>query len=191
MIFERPFNTNLRNVSELTIPEGKVKKILRGTTLLWQSVKNWVKYSTEADGVTIYNNGLGYKDGYRVRSGGVEVSESFSTCTGYIPYKKGDVLYIYPPFNGGNTQNAINFYKTDFEVFGQITDAGVTYGSCTSAFKTTIVNGVSVLDISNVTVSGVEQIAYVRITNGLRSYSPINMQSGSEMIITKNEEIPL
>ena len=34
--------------------------------------KNWVPYSTEADGITIYNDGLGYKEGYRLSSSGAE-----------------------------------------------------------------------------------------------------------------------
>jgi hypothetical protein len=80
--------------------------------VLWQAVtyKNWVKYSTESDGITIYNGGLGYKDGYRIRSGGAESGTKNGVCTGYIPYVKGDKLYIYPPFTGLNTINAINFY---------------------------------------------------------------------------------
>lgn len=59
------------NVKSITIPEGKVKRILSGSTVLWQSgYTNLVPLSTEADDKTIYNGGLGYKNGYRIRSGG-------------------------------------------------------------------------------------------------------------------------
>jgi hypothetical protein len=58
--------------------------------------------STEKDGITIYNGGLGYKNGYRVRSGGAEVTQQSAVCTGFIPFVKGDKLYIYPPFTGLN-----------------------------------------------------------------------------------------
>lgn len=176
----------------LTIPEGVVKKIECNGIVLWQethSIKNWVKYSTESDDVTIYNGGKGYKDGSRIRSGGAEGNDAIATCTGFIPFVKGDKLYIYPPFSGTNTENAINFFNGSHTNLGQITDSGAMYGFCTAAFKTKLVNGVSVLDLSSVTVSGVENIAYVRVTNRIGSGASIG--SGSEMIITKNEEIPL
>lgn len=154
-------------------------------------VKNWVKYSTEANGTTIYNNGLGYKDGYRVRSGGLEASQGHTTITGYIPFVKGDKLYIYPPFQGLNTTNTVNFYDSSFNCLGQITDNGTPYGICHASHKTKVVNGVSVLDISNVTVSRDNEIAYVRIGNHIKTIDativPL-IQSGAEMIITKNEK---
>lgn len=181
------------NIKSITIPEGEVTKIELDGIILWQAVtyKNWVKYSTEADGTTIYNGGLGYKDGYRVRSGGAEAEQAGSSCTGFIPFTKSDQLYVYPQFTNQNTNNAVNFYDSSFACLGQITDSGAAYGICASAvaaFKTTAVNGVSVLDLSVVTVSGVENIAYVRITNNIYNGG---IASGSEMIITKNEEIPL
>ena len=112
-------------------------------------------------------------------------------CTGFIPFVKGDKLYIYPPFTGQNTNNAINFYDGSYTNLGQVTDSGARYGICVNAeteFKAKVVNGVSVLDISAVTVSGVENIAYVRVTND--RYAREN-ESGAGMIITKNEEIEL
>lgn len=175
------------SIKAITIPEGKVAKIAVNGVTLWEepaSYKNWVFYSTEADGETIYNNGLGYKDGWRVRSGGAEAEVSYGVCTGYIPYKQGDKLYIYPPFTGDNTVNAINFYDSEFNCLGQVTDAGNHYGFCNSSFKTTVINGVSVLDISAVTVSGVADVAHIRVTHRLNS-----IQTGAEMIVTKNEEI--
>ena len=179
---------NFANVKSLKIPEGEVKEIRVGGVLLWKSgYTNLVPLSTTEDGKTIYNNGLGYKNGYRVRSGGAEGESTWSTITGYIPYVKGDKLYIYPPFVGDNTVNAINFYDSAFNCIGQVTDSGGQYGICEgnfTAFKTQVVNGVSVLDLSNNTVSGVENIAYVRITNKIDVIT-----SGSQMIITKNEEI--
>lgn len=178
------------NIKALTIPEGDVVKITVGGVILWEkpaSYKNWVLYSTEADGKTIYNGGKGYKDGYRVRSGGAEGASSYITCTGYIPFTKEDKLYIYPPFYGDNTGNTVNFYDSAFSHLGQVTDAGSYYGFCNSTFKTKVINGVSVLDISGVTVSGVEKVAFVRVGNRLFN----EIMSGAEMIITKNEEITL
>lgn len=158
-----------------------------------QSYTNLVPLSTEADGKTIYNNGLGYKDKARIRSGGAEAQYDYGACTGFIPFVKGEKLYIFPPFYGGNSENAINFADASFTNLGQITDSGVGYGICEgnpSAFKTKVENGVSVLDLSNNTISGVEKIAYVRITNSIIGHQS-GISSGADMIITKNEEIPL
>ena len=184
-------------IKAITIPEGDVAEIKIGGVVVWTkppSYKNWVRFSTEANSTAVYNGGLGYKDGYRIRSGGAEAAQTFTTITGYIPYVKGDKLYIYPPFRGENTANTVTFYDSSFAVLGQVTDNGGYYGFCNSSFKTKVVNGVSVLDISSVTVSGVANIAYVRIGNYIKSggnTGASTIQSGSEMIITKNEEIPL
>ena len=178
---------NFSGLKELSIDGvGLVKLTINGVLAWKKGYKNWVPFSTEADGVTIYNGGKGYKDGYRVRSGGTEAEFAAGTCIGYIPYKKVDKLYIYPPFTGMNSNNAVNFYGGSFNCLGQVTDSGAYYGFCNSSFKAKVINGVSVLDLSAVTVSGVENIAYVRITNNI---SGGVIASGSEMIITKNEEI--
>jgi hypothetical protein len=179
-------------IKALTIPEGEVTKIEANGVVLWQAVtyKNWAKYSTEADGTTIYNNGLGYKDGYRVRSGGAEAELVRAICTGFIPFKKGDVLRIYPAFIGKNTENAINFSDASRTNLGQQT--GVTsYGICQVnqslwvASAKNVVDGVTVVDISN--IPNANDVAYVRVTNYKGEGGTIS--SGAEMIITVNEEI--
>lgn len=181
---------HLPNQKSINIDGIDMKELYIDGTLIWKSgYTNLVPLSTEADGKTIYNGGLGYKDGVRVRSGGAEGAQASATCTGFIPFVKGDKLYIYPAFTGENTNNAINFANASFTNLGQITDSGAGYGICGNeaavAFKTKVINGVSVLDLSSNTVSGVENIAFVRITN---DYS---QAKGAEMIITKNEEIEL
>ena len=170
-------------VKALSIKEGIVKKIECNGITIWQeapSVKNWARCSINQDG-TVYNNGQGYKVGYRLRSGGAEATETYAVCTGFIPLKNGDTLRIYPPFSGLNTENAINFYKSDFTVFGQITDMGTAYGSCTSAYRTTVINGISTLTLDS-RHNGT--IAYVRIT-----HTTIDTSNGANFIITINQEI--
>lgn len=178
------------NLKSLTIPEGEVAEITCNGVLLWKGgYTNLVPLSTEADGKTIYNGGLGYKDGYRIRSGGAEGTSAQAVCTGFIPFVKGEKLYIYPPFSGQNVNNAINFADKTFTNKGQIVDSGAGYGICSdhpAEFKSQVVNGVSVLDLSENTVSGVEDIAFVRITHEHNTTS-----SGANLIITKNEEIEL
>lgn len=183
---------DFENIKSITIPEGEVVEITCNGVVLWKGGHtNLVPLSTEADGKTIYNGGLGYKDKYRVRSGGADGAADNAVCIGFIPFVKGDKLYIYPPFTGQNINNAINFYDGSYTHLGQVTDSGALYGICVNtgtAFKTKVVNGVSVLDISAVTASGVEDIAYVRVTND--RYACEN-DSGAGMIIAKNEEIEL
>ena len=153
---------------------------------------NLVPLSTEADGETIYNGGLGYKDNIRLSSTSIEKTDNGenTTITGYIPFTQNDKLYIYPAFVGGNTANTVNFYNGNYEHLGQVTDSGAYSGFCNGSFKTTLVNEISVLDISGVIVSGVENVAFVRVGNLIAGSKAI-ITSGSEMIITKNEEIEL
>lgn len=155
----------------------------RGTPFAPDDIRNEVRYSTEADGVTIYNNGIGYKYAYRVRSGGAEQTSNQGVCTGYIPFTKGEKLYIYPAFTGLNSQNAINFSDNTYTNLGQITDSDARYGICANSggagYKSTVINGLSVLDISSVTEANVDKIAFVRITNDT------NISTGADMIISK------
>ena len=178
---------NLANAKSITIPEGKVKKITSNGVVLWKSgYKNWVKYSTEADGVTIYNNGLGYKDGYRVRSAGTESALAVATCTGYIPIKAGDVIRrsgYDAKLAGGVAANAINVYDSTLTNLGQTGPTG-DYLLFVSDYKDYGHNSV----VENPTgvyvwvVPPDPTIAYMRVsgyTNG----------DGSKMIVTVNEEI--
>ena len=182
----------------LEIGGKRVKQITRKSDglVLWSAgYINMVPLSTTDDGVTIYNGGLGYKNGYRIRSGGAEAAADNAVCTGFIPFKTGDVLRIYPAFIGRNTDNAINFADASFTNLGQRVDVGGGYGICTTNSALwgaceTVVNGVSVVDISNIPNAG--DVAYVRITNiygqtGDGTQSPIS--SGAELIVTINEEI--
>ena len=183
----------LPNFKKISIDGVEMKELYIGNTLIWKSGHtNLIPLSTEADGITIYNGGLGYKDGYRVRSGGAEAVNSDTTCTGYIPFTKNDILYIYPSFAGYNIKNAINFYNIQGGCIGQINDNGTAYYMCaedTDSFKPKVVNGVSVLDLSNSTNSRIDEIMFVRVTNLIGKESEI--ESGSQMIITVNEEIEL
>lgn len=52
-----------------------------------------VAASTEDNGQP-YNNGLGYKLGYRTNSGGLESVSEGSACTGFIPAVTGDTVRV-------------------------------------------------------------------------------------------------
>jgi hypothetical protein len=104
------------NIKAITIPQGDVKMLHINGTLMWQveaapAYTNQVPISTETDGVTIYNGGLGYKDGERIRSGGALGSHSGASHTGFIRAVGGDVVRL-SGYNikYSNNANAINVY---------------------------------------------------------------------------------
>lgn len=174
-------------VKKISIPEGVVKKIVAAGKTIWQAVtyKNWVLYSTESDGKTIYNGGLGYKNGCRVRSGGAETAHGLAACTGFIPAKGGDIVR----FSGYdvkkvNVGNSINVSNASFSNMGQIVaNSSDGYG----CFYGTVHNWDDVLlEKENVyywMVPDGYDIAYIRVT----AYTGNGF--GTNVIITVNEEI--
>lgn len=177
---------NLTDLKELTVDGIKLVELYINGVLVWKSgYKNWVKYSTEADGKTIFNGGLGYKNGYRVRSGGAERAQADATCTGFIPVKAGDVIGIGGAQLGGNSNsNAINVYDASHTNLGQVVENynGNGYGIFADGVlsnwnKGTVKNGCFYW-----TVPSGENIACVRVTARMNG-------NGANMIVTVNEEI--
>ena len=188
---------DLSKIKSITIPEGKVKKITRKIdgTVLWKSgYKNWVKYSTEADGITIYNGGLGYKDRLRVRSGGQEAENNGSSCTGYILAKGGDTIRLSGyEVSTESVSNAINVFDKNFTVLGQIVSNNSTWGY--GFFQGSTENSWNEYNWGNAkgvkeektgvwawTVPPDTSIAFIRVTGDTGN-------DGSTMIVTVNEEI--
>ena len=188
---------DLTGIKKLTIGGVGLKQLFINGIQVWKSgYKNWVPHSIDTDG-SIYN-GTGYKEGYRIRSGGAEAASnnvgSRAVCTGFIPFKMGDVLRISPPFSGLNTQNAINFADGSFSNLGQMTDVPSSYGICLSGagWNKAVVTagGVTTVDISG--VSNGADVRYVRIThcfNDPSIDSSVQVSSGAELIVTVNEEL--
>ena len=181
-----------KNVKKWAVLAGVVKKLTCADVTLWQDApKNWVKYSTEADGVTIYNGGLGYKDKYRVRSGGAEASQGEASCTGFIPVQPGDVIRISGAlFSNASTSNAINVSTSDYTNVGQLTPSYPEggYGWMATFFldhswKSVVEESTGVwrwvVPPKHVEVGEVKYIRVTGRTNG----------DGSKLIVTKNEEI--
>ena len=84
-------------VKSISIPEGVVKQITRksdGVILFKSGPKNWIPYSTTADGKTIYNGGLGYKNNTRLNSSAAETGQDGYVTIGYIPAKAGDTVRV-------------------------------------------------------------------------------------------------
>lgn len=174
------------DLKKLVIPEGEVNKITVGGVTIWENMKNWVKFSTEADGVTIYNGGLGYKNGYRVRSGGAESENPDASCTGYIPLKAGDVVRMKGwNANLSSAANSITIFNASKEAIGQVVaNFSPGYGIFSSTY--TEYAWSSVIENPTGVYAWVapphNAIAFMRVTAH-------TLGDGSQMIITVNQEI--
>ena len=186
---------DFKNIKGLTIPEGEVAKIDVNGSVLWEKVvapvyKNWMKYSTESDGVTIYNGGLGYKNGYRLSSSGGESTNTKDTVTGFMPVKGGETIRIKAKDTQGNTvfwyntalsTNYLNAYKEDKSLL-YAGNAKGTYGS-SNLIESMIAdteNGISIIKLKSVA-----NIAFIRISVAGSTYAV----SGVDLIVTIDEEI--
>lgn len=180
-------------VKSITIPEGVVTKIVSDSKILWQAVsyKNWARYSTESDGKTIYNGGKGYKDGYRIRSGGAETTLSDGVCTGFIRVNAGDVVRITGwNFTKVSSGNAINVADSSFSNIGQLTSQPGHYGIFTSGYSA--YGWSSVVEESEgvwkwIVPPSASGVVYIRVSgyDNSKGYS----SWGADMVITVNEEI--
>ena len=178
----------------ITLAGKAVAKLELAGKKIWEAIryKNWVKYSTESDLKTIYNGGLGYKNGYRVRSGGQEGESAYGTCTGFIPCKAGQVLRIYHPSQYAFAERqaaSINVCDSSGANLGQLAMNG-KYGvfstwGYTWANNVADVNGVKTITIPT-SLTDANKIAFVRITVG---FSELQYVDGSSLIVTVDEEI--
>lgn len=181
-------------LKSLKIGGVDLERLTINGVLAWKKgFKNWAFNSLEAGGASIYNGGKGYKTGYRIRSGGAEGTNPAAICTGFIPFKIGDTIRIFPQFSGNNTENSLTYFDGSFAVLGQRTHSGSEYGIChnvNGVYKTTIVNGVTTLSLTEGVHSA--DIRYVRVTNlyDMNNEGRANAvkQDISNFIITVNEE---
>ncbi len=179
-------------VKKLYIPEGEVKKIECGSAVLWRSgYTNRVPLSIDIDG-SIYNGGLGYKNGYRIRSGGAEGAEETAAHTGFIPVSAGDEVRVSGwDFSVSQSANAINVFDASFTNLGQLVanfqNGGYGIFAVSGAYidyswKSVIEESAGVWKwIVPPASSGA---AYIRVS----SYMQLG-GDGSKMIVTVNEEI--
>lgn len=175
---------NLSDFKELAIDGIKLVELFINGVRVWKSgYKNWVRYSTTNDGKTIYNGGLGYKNGYRIRSGGAEAAQDSAACTGFIPAKAGDIVRLSGyDVKSATVSNAINVSDASFTNLGQIVaNAPLSYG----IFNSKGHNWDDVLLEKTgvyywIVPSGYD-IAYIRVS--------ANTKTPADMIVTINEEI--
>lgn len=182
-------------VKGVTIPEGVVKMITRGSEVLWKAItfKNQVPISTDTDG-SIFN-GVGYKENVRLSSsGGISGSaQNGSVTTGFIPFPDGDATVIRMKGVIWKSASAdigghyyINFYDSNKKFLAYL--SAVEAPAATHIVTVTRdANGVESVvwnqsyGTTNVLLQFVRNTAkYVRIN----AYG-----KGADMIVTINEEI--
>lgn len=160
----------------LTVAGVALKQLFINGVQVWKSgPKNWVRYSTEADGKTIYNGGLGYKNNTRLNSSAADVGKDGYATVGYIPVKAGDLIRL-----KGLTWSMEHNSNCYFWAF----DANRTKikylrpeQNISDVIWTNEGNGVVAFDIQSYATS----IKYIRLSA---------FGSGENAIITINEEIP-
>ena len=190
---------NLPDFKKISINGVEMKELRIGDTLIWKGGHtNLMPLSTEADGNTIYNGGLGFKAGYRIRSGGAEAEHSRAAfCTGFIPFKSGDVFRMYSPYGFGTDSSipSVNVSDANKNNIGQSayngtygilnTDAG-RFDKCSSVDENGIMTFVSPTNIQDA-----DKIAFARVTLLLAGLQTNMTAAMAETIITVNEEIEL
>lgn len=182
-------------LKELSIAGIKLVELFINGVQVWKSgFKNWVKYSTEADGKTIYNGGLGYRNGYRLSSSGEEKVQTNAVSTGFIPATPKDIIRMAgvswkSTINAGYTY--ICFYDAKFNKLAHINEyqgqssngvANMSAGTVLTNDKrahniTADANGVYTFDLDY--QSGAS-FSYIRISAE---------GNGADMIVTINEPI--
>ena len=150
-------------------------------------LKNWTRYSTESDGVTIYNGGLGYKSGYRVRSAGVEGEKASSSCTGYIPVNPGDVIRVYGCKWGNTYESAFNAYSPISTHRGQIAGDKSNYDRFHTGYEwedfgyETVIQNEDYYQWTTPTVkAGGVYISHIRVTGAVAD--------GSKLVVYVNDD---
>lgn len=164
-------------VKAITIPEGVVKQITRKSdgTVLWKAgPKNWIPYSTESDGKTIFNGGLGYKDNSRLNSSADVVTLNGYVVTGYIPVKPGDIVRVKGITWNSSTNTGSYFW---------------TFNSGFTKLKSSRPNISSQDIVATVKENGVVEFMLQRYANTVAYIRFSSYGSGANLVVTVNEEI--
>ena len=89
---------------------------------------NWILRSIASDG-TPYNGGVGYKEGYRINSSGVETATANTVVSGFIPYNGESVELILPNASKSSGYNYLHVYDSNFNVIKKTASGATIDGS--------------------------------------------------------------
>ena len=162
-------------VKAITIPEGSVKRIQSGSTVLWEQPKkytNLVPTALYTDGTIL--DGIGYRRGVSWLSGKLSTANTAFTAIGLIPID-GTVahdIYVYGLNFSGTSYNQMPIYRSTLAVLDNSTGLKDGYSGAyvtvtklgTNYFKITNKKwsaNPKYFAISGVTVSGVTPIVTI------------------------------
>ena len=182
---------------KLTIGGVELKQLFINGIQVWKAgYKNWVPYSTTEDGKTIYNGGLGYKNGYRMSSSGAEKTQTGSALTGFIPAKFGDVIRMgnahWGSAGASDGYSYIAYYDANFKLKltinkhensssnGHISNVGSSYKELVDRGASNILTDSKGVTTFNIVFTSPVSYSYIRINA---------TADGADMIVTVNEEI--
>lgn len=160
---------------------------------LFNGVPNLVPFSTVSGGGEIYNS-TGYKEGYRLSSGGEEKTQTNSVVTGFIPATTRDIIKMsgvsWAPTVSGYSY--IAFYDANYTLLATIneytggTTNGVSNIGNTGGILNTNKSAHSIVADEN----GVYTFNISYLDNASFSFIRISAEgTGSNMIVTKHKEI--
>lgn len=149
-------------------------------------IVNQIPISTDADG-NVYNNGLGYKDGYRFNSSSAEATMTGTFITGFIPVKPGDVVrtlsgYLSKTFASAGSVRMVFYDSTKALIagftMGAFGGSGTPYPSYLADESGYITEFTIRKEFSN--YSNWEDLSYIRMTM---------IGTGADAVVTVNQEI--
>lgn len=174
-------------IKKLTVDGIDLKSLAINGVQVWKAITytNQVPISIGTDG-KIFNDGLGYKNGYRLSSSGGESVAQKATVTGFIQAKPGDTIRI-AGVDWFNTTSTVNYLIAYNGAFAKVYTGNVrnSYDTATFIDSITTENGISTIVLK----TGVTNYDYIRIS--CMNYSGTTMidTDGADMIVTVNEEV--
>ena len=132
---------------------------------------NMIASAIESDG-TPYNNGQGYKSGYRLNSSGVETAAANAFVTGFMPVAQNDVIHfvdtnLHAVAGASDTSLCyVVFYNSSFTKIQSVQAVGIVNDS---AHFTYTLDANSMLETLKIDYSGssvdYSNVAYMRISS--------------------------
>lgn len=174
---------------KLTVGGVELKQLFINGIQVWKSgPKNWVKYSTEADGVTIYNGGLGCMYGYRMNSSGAVKEAAGANHTGYIPMTFGDVIRAKGTGTSvvGSNGHYFTVYDESFTRLATVTLSNMLSTSYCSATYAQQADGLYMLTVDTAKAG---QYMLDKLTNAKYFRISFSNCETEDFIVTVNEEI--
>ena len=163
---------------QYVLPNGYVYEY---TSIFVPTAANQLQLATDQDGV-IYN-GIGYRDGARIRAV-LEISEcDYAFVTGFIPVKKGDIIYFggncfWPESEYAGAMNIV-FYNAGKRTVSQVSMSNSADGFF-NILETNEQGYVTAMEVNGTDVP--DTLAYIRFTL---------LGVGEKQIISVNETLDI